>query len=333
MKKKQLFLSVIIPVYNSTQHLEKCITAIMKSSYSYYEVIVVDDASTDNSAEIACKHGAKVFRLSRQSGPAAARNLGAKKARGEILLFIDADVMVQQGTVARVANNFQKNQNIAALFGSYDDTPAENNFVSQYKNLSHHFVHQQSKKDAATFWAGCGAVRREIFDKVDNFDQRRYPKPAIEDIELGYRIKKIGYNILLDKELQVKHLKKWTFVSMLRADIIYRAIPWSKLMLENRNMHNDLNLRTSDRISAGLVGLSCAIIPFLFFKAYMFCIIFLSLLIIFVLNYKLYRFFIKRKGLRFTVLAFPMHIIHYFYSGITFVLCWSIYRFKEVRFK
>ena len=323
--KTQIFVSVIIPVYNGIKYLNKCLDAIFASSYKSYEVIVVDDCSTDNSAEIACEKGATVFQLPQQSGPSAARNYAAKKARGEILFFVDADVLVQQGTIARMVNDFNENPDIVALFGSYDDKPAERNFFSQYKNLSHHFVHQQSSNDAFTFWAGCGAIHKEIFNKVGGFDQERYPRPAIEDIELGYRMKSMEYKILLDKELQVKHLKKWTFVSLLRADIIYRAIPWSKLMLENRNVANDLNLKKSDKISSSLVGLSVMLMPFSFLNPYMLYLISFFLLGVFILNYKFYRFFVKRKGLRFTALTFSMHILYYFYSGISFVLCWCKY--------
>ncbi len=325
-----LFISVI-PVYNASQYLDRCLEAITTSSYSSYEVIVVDDGSTDNSVDIARKRGVRVVQLSHQSGPAAARNSGAKQAQGEILFFLDSDVLVQQDTIARVAANFQEHLNIGAVFGSYDDSPAADNFLSQYKNLFHHFVHQQSRAEAVTFWAGCGAIRREVFQKVGGFDQRRYLQAEIEDIELGYRLRRMGYRILLDKHLQVKHLKEWNFVSLLRADILYRAVPWSKLILESQGMVNDLNLQTSHRISAGLVGLSVLLFPFsLFEPRLLYCILFL-VGIIFILNHELYDFFLHRKGLKFLVLGFPLHLFYYFYSSITFGLCWGMHTFLRKR--
>ena len=57
--------------------------------------------------------------------------------------------------------------------------------VSQYRNLLHHFVHQHGHAEASTFWAGCGAIRRAAFDAVGGFDAARFPRPSIEDIELG----------------------------------------------------------------------------------------------------------------------------------------------------
>ena len=319
----QPFVSVIIPVYNGIKYLGKCLDAISASTYKTYEIIVVDDGSTDNSAEIARKKGATVLLLLQQSGPAAARNYAAKKARGDILFFVDADVLVQKGTIARMVNDFNENKDIAAVFGSYDDKPAEDNFLSQYKNLSHHFVHQQSDKEAVTFWAGCGAIRKEVFHKVGGYDQKRYSEPSIEDIELGSRMKRMGLRIILDKVLQVKHLKHWRFGSLLRADILCRAIPWSKLILESRGMINDLNLKISHKISAALVCLSFGILPLSFFVPRSFYFILLSLSIILILNYKYYSFFLKRRGIKFTALVFPMHLFYFFYSGVSFLLCWS----------
>lgn len=326
---KMLYVSIIIPVYNADQYIDKCLTAIASSSYTFYEIIVVDDGSIDNSVEMACNKGAIVLQMPCQTGPAAARNYGAKRAKGDILFFVDSDVLVNRDTIARVAYTLQKNPEIAAVFGSYDDSPAEKNFLSQYKNLSHHFVHQQSSDVAVTFWAGCGAIRQEIFKNTGGFDQNRYSKPSIEDIELGYRMKRMGYRILLDKDLQVKHLKQWRLGSLLRSDIFCRAIPWTKLILEIQGIVNDLNLRISHRISAVLVGLSVCILPFVFFRPKLLFIIFLFLTSIIVLNSSFYSFLIKRKGFRFAALAFPMQLLYFLYSGIAFVLCWSKKVFLE----
>ncbi|HLA09617.1 MAG TPA: glycosyltransferase family A protein [Pyrinomonadaceae bacterium] len=324
------YISVIIPVYNAEKFLAGCLDAISSSSFRKYELIVVDDCSTDESAKVGHDRGAKILRMSRQSGPGGARNLGAKNAAGEILFFVDADVVVKPDTLERVAANFKNHPEVAAVFGSYDEEPAEQNFISQYKNLFHRFVHQQGSTEASTFWAGCGGVRREIFLALDGFDAERYPRPAIEDIELGYRMRQQGHRILLDKQLQGKHLKRWTLRSMLHADIFRRAVPWSTLILESENMVNDLNLQTSDRISAGLVALSLLILPFSIFAPQLLLLIVGLLALVPLLNYKLYLFFFHRKGLTFAILAFPLHLLYYLYSGVTFVLCWCRHQFVHL---
>ena len=329
--KKQILISIIIPVYNGSKYLHRCLDALARSSYRSFEIIVVDDNSTDNSAEIGQQKGATVLHMPRRSGPAAARNYGAQKARGDILFFVDADVVVQQDTVARVAADFLKYPDIAAVFGSYDDDPAEKNFISQFKNLYHHFVHQQSPAEAVTFWAGCGAVRREIFYAAGGFDLVRYYNPSIEDVELGYRLHRAGHRILLDKDLQVKHLKLWNLRGLLLADIFYRAVPWSYLLIEHRHIINSLNFRISDRISTGFVGLTVALFPFSIYKPQALYAVVLLLAAILFLNRRLYLFFIKRRGLKFAALAFPMQALYYFYSGATFTLCLSSYVFLGKR--
>jgi glycosyltransferase involved in cell wall biosynthesis len=325
--EQQPFVSIIVPAYNAREHLDRCLDALVASSYASREIIVVDDGSTDGTPELARAKGVTVIERTRQAGPGAARNEGAVKATGDVLLFIDADVLVTEETVAHVAKRFEENPDVDALFGSYDDTPSEGNFLSQYKNLSHHYVHQQSGEDAVTFWAGCGAVRKEVFDRAAGFDQERYPVPSIEDIELGYRMKEMGCRILLDKALQVKHLKRWTLPSLLRADILHRAVPWSMLIVERDQVVNDLNLQGRSKASACLAGLLLVTLGLALFRAESLYGAALLVVILVVLNLDFYRFLFHRRGLFFSVLSFFMHMLYYLYSGLAFVLCWTVHAF------
>lgn len=320
------FVSVIVPVYNGSKFLPSCLDALFTSDYPEFEVIVVDDGSTDDSAEISRKKGATVMSSERrQSGPAAARNLAAKKAKGDILLFVDADVVVKTDTITKVANSFAGNKEISALFGSYDDEPGEKNFLSQYKNLQHHFVHQNSNPEAWTFWAGLGAIRRDVFLSIGGFDCERFAIPSIEDIELGARLRAAGHRILLDRNIQAKHLKKWEIVSLIKTDIFCRAVPWSKLILTSQGMVNDMNLKTADRLSSGFVALSFLILPFIAWKPFLAIFLGLFLLAIVLLNWKIFRFFGEKKGILFAAFTFPWLFLYFFYSGVTFVLCWFWY--------
>lgn len=320
---EQLFVSVIVPVYNGGRQLERCLLGILGSYHGAFELIVVDNGSTDDSVAIAEKYEAKVLHCPGPSGPGAARNVGVQQARGNILVFVDADVVVYPETLGRMVKTFEQDSELAAVFGSYDDSPAAQNLVSQYKNLLHHFVHQHGDSHATTFWGGCGAIRKDIFHKVGGFDQERYPTPSIEDIELGVRLHMMGYRILLNRQVQAKHLKKWQLTSWLRADILYRAVPWSKLLLEKGGMINDLNLKTSQRICAGLAGLEVMVIPFVFWQPLLGYGLVVPLSFIILLNKELFGFFIRRRGWTFAALAFPLHLFYYLYSGTTFALCWG----------
>ena len=326
--EEQPFISIIVPAYNARAHLGRCLDKLLASPYPSFEIIVVDDGSTDDTVEMARAKGVTVLERTRQAGPGAARNEGALQAKGEILLFIDADVLVSGGTVALVAKRFKEDPAVDALFGSYDDNPSEENFLSQYKNLSHHYVHQQSGEEAVTFWAGCGGVRKEVFDRAAGFNQERYPRPSIEDIELGYRMKKMGCKILLDKALQVKHMKRWTLESLLRADILHRAVPWSMLMLETDQIVDDLNLQWRSKASACLAGLLFIVLGLALLRGEFVYVAALLSAILVALNLDFYRFMFRKRGLTFAVLSFFMHILYYFYSGLTFVLCWTVHAFS-----
>ena len=329
------FISVIIPVYNGRETLGHCLKSVFESSYSNFECIVVDDDSTDNTVGIAESFNAEIIRLDKQRGAAYARNRGAEDAQGDILLFIDADVTIYPDSLAKVSTAFEKYPDISALFGSYDDQPGSTNFVSQYKNLFHHYIHQTSKEDASTFWSGCGAVKTDVFNKVGGFDENKYSMPCIEDIELGYRMKRIGCRILLYKDLQVKHLKRYSFFSLLKSDLFDRAIPWTTMMLGNKQIAKDLNLKPEHKLSAGILIL---IIFFMFMtmKSIWFALAVPALLaIFFLMNYDFYRFFLNTKGRDFTLKVIPLHFLYYLYSTLGFFVgyCNSLYfnHFQKMR--
>jgi len=254
-------VSVIIPVYNAADNLKACLEHLNLWPAGPLEVIVVDDGSTDGSAEVARQFGARVLSTGGRKGPAYARNLGARAAKGEILFFLDSDVCVHPDTLERVRKDFREDPELDALIGSYDTSPAARDFLSLYRNLMHAFVHQRSKREACTFWSGCGAIRREVFLKHAGFDES-YQRPAIEDIELGYRLRLAGHKVILDKSLQVTHLKRWTFWNLIKTDILDRGVPWTELILRDHYMPNDLNLELSQRVSVALafllVGLALA---------------------------------------------------------------------------
>ena len=251
-------VSVVIPVHNAASDLRHCLASLSASTVRPLECIVVDDGSTDDSVKIAAEHGAKVLSTNGRFGPARARNLGAKAASGEILFFLDADVCAYPDTISKIIAEFTGDPELDAVMGSYDRSPSAQNFMSQYRNLMHAFVHQHSNRVATTFWSGCGAIRRQVFLDAGGFDER-YHAPAIEDVELGYRLFQANRKLALNADIQVKHLKHWNLRSMIETDFFQRAIPWSELTLRSGRMPNDLNLRISQRISVALAFILVAL--------------------------------------------------------------------------
>jgi cellulose synthase/poly-beta-1,6-N-acetylglucosamine synthase-like glycosyltransferase len=245
-------ISVIIPAYNASSHLGLCLQALRSSLEVPQEIIVVDDFSTDDTRAVAESFGVRVIQTARRMGPAFARNLAASMAVGDILFFLDADVCVRADTLRRTARHMNADAELDALIGSYDSQPGSPDFISQYRNLMHAYVHQRGAQQASTFWSGCGAIRRRVFLEHSGFSVE-YKRPAIEDIELGYRLCRAGHKMILDREIEVTHLKKWTFWGLVKTDILDRGVPWTELILRDRRMPNDLNLQLSQRISVALV--------------------------------------------------------------------------------
>ncbi len=315
----RLTVSVIIPVRDGEPYFRKCLQGITEAAPSPSEIIVVADGDTDGSWRVAEEFGAKVLKIPEPQGPARARNVGAQAAQGDILFFLDADVLIHPDAVLQVEAAFRIDPQSAALFGSYDTEPEQKNFLSQYKNLFHHYVHQVSREEASTFWSGCGAIRRKIFMALGGFD-KSYGKPCIEDIELGYRLKQAGYRIRLLKKLQAKHLKRWDTIGLLKSDFFDRALPWTELILKNRRFINDLNLRISSRLSVvlvyllvlALIGGSISYGFFIFAGG--------LVLLLFLVNFRLYRFFSRKRGFWFMLGTIPWNWLYYFYSGLAFAI-------------
>lgn len=229
-------LSAIVPATDRPASLDACLAALARADEPPEETIVVQDTS--------CRT------------PAQARNLGALRARGSVLVFVDADVKVHPDAFARIRRAFL-DPGLHAVFGSYDDRPAAAGTVSQFRNLLHHHVHQSSAGPAASFWTGIGAVRRESFLAAGGFDgSQRW----LEDVELGMRLSASGRRIALDPRLQGTHLKRWGLVEMVSTDFGRRAVPWTELLLRERRLSHTLNLGWRHRVSAGAsVGLAAAL--------------------------------------------------------------------------
>ena len=309
--------SIIVPVHNGGRRFRRCLLSLAALESPPAEVIVVADGETDGAWRLAEAIGAQILKVPVAGGPARARNLGARAAKGDILFFVDADVTLPRDAVSYMAAAFQGNPELAAVFGSYDDEPFETNFFSQYKNLFHHYVHQTANKEASTFWAACGAVRREAFLEMGGFDEG-YRRPSIEDIELGYRLKKAGYRIELLRALQVKHLKRWGVGSLFKADFFCRALPWTALILRGGQFIDDLNLKMSNRISVMLIFLLLPALLGAWFVPQVLVLAMVVALALLALNWPLYRFFYDKRGLGFTIKTIPWHWFYFFYSGLAF---------------
>jgi GT2 family glycosyltransferase len=234
-------LAVVVPATDDPPTLERCLAAIATGERSPDELAVQREPPG--------------------TGPAAARNAGSEETTAEVLVFVDSDVEVDSEALTQIERHFRDDPRLDAVFGAYDDDPAEPGLVSRYRNLLHHHVHLGAAGEAETFWAGLGAVRRDAFEAVGSFNAERYPRASVEDIELGMRLRRQGARILLDPRIRGRHLKRWTVASMIRTDFGRRGVPWTRLLLREGSDSTALNLGWRRRLSAASsVVLFCSIL-------------------------------------------------------------------------
>lgn len=326
---KRCSFSVIVPAHNGAETLARCLDGIVSDADQDCEIIVVDDASDDETETVATRDKVKVLKLKENVGPGPARNYGARHSTGEILFFVDADVVIAPGTLKKAVQSLLADPSFAAVFGSYDAQPSEPDAVSQYRNLLHHFVHQTAAVEASHFWAGLGAIRRGAFFDVGGFDENRFAR-AIEDIELGYRLRKNGYAISLNRELQGKHLKKWSLGSMFRTDVTVRAIPWVRLMLEYRALPNDFSLGWSQRLSLAAVWFAMGSLVLGVVQPQLLIGTALSVAVFLFLNRSVFAFLLRSRGTAFLARCIPLHFLYYVNSGVGLLLGVASYAWEKL---
>jgi GT2 family glycosyltransferase len=322
-------VSVVMPVYNGERVLRASLAplAAMRRSGEIAEVIVVDDGSTDASAALAAELGARMLSSGGRLGPGGARNVGATVAHGDIVWFVDADVVVHEDAARALATAFAAS-GAAAVFGGYDDHPAGQNFLSQYKNLVHHFYHHREGGEADTFWAGCGAIRRDAFLASGGFDAARYPHPSIEDIELGHRLRRRGSRIVLAPEVQGTHLKVWRLGSLLHTDIARRALPWSRLIQSESGLPDALNVGVRERVNAALAVTLLVAIALWAARIVPFWLPLALLVAAGVANARLFALFRRARGVAFALGGVAFHQLYYVYGSVIFAWCWLEQRLR-----
>lgn len=309
---------MVITAHRAGPMLSACFDSAAKLDPSPRETIVAIDGNDEQVAKEAVSRGFRAVPCPAAPGVAATRNAGAHAATGDILIFADSDVLLRPDHIARTAGAFRAHPEAAAIFGSYDNDPAAPGIVSRYRNLLHHYTHQRATREAQTFWAGCGAVRRTAFEQVGGFDEN-YRLPSVEDIELGYRLRKAGHRIRLVPDWQVKHLKKWTWHDLIFTDIGRRAIPWTKLLRREGRLDNDLNIDRLARLSAALVcPAACALIAGIFWPP-AFAAAALLLAAATAVNLEFYRFLADRGGWAFALASVPLHWLYFLGATLGFL--------------
>jgi len=284
------------------------------------EVVVVDDGSTDDGATVAAAMGARVLRLPRNCGQAVARNRGARAAAGDVLMFVDSDVIVAPDAIERACRTLRERTEVAGVFGSYDTHPRAAGLVSQFRNLLHHYVHQVGHTEAFTFWAGCGALRRA--------PSRRSVASTRRAVSSGSRTSHSATGCAPPASACSS-----TRGSCARISSAGRSEGWSAPMCsivpsldaarpQWRARPDDLNLARGQRWSVALVALAGAAVPLALLDRRWLVVAVGALATVAVLNRGFYAFLRRERGLGLALAAFPLHALHLACGGIG--VAWAV---------
>ncbi|MDC0335581.1 glycosyltransferase family 2 protein [Pseudodesulfovibrio sp.] len=220
-------ISLIIPVYNAADHLEECLKAVTSQDYPDYEVVVVDDCSTDNSREIVGKYPVRVVVMPVNSGASAARNAGVQEAKADYLVLVDSDVVLAPDSLTRLKQSHDLRPDMAIIVGVYSENSAHLGVVSDYKNLDLVYrgaSSEELKKYAASY---CISLYKNTYLEAGGFDETLTGATA-EDIDFGLRVCKGERLVFNDRSIAVDHLKRYSLWGMLRTNY-YRLISMARI--------------------------------------------------------------------------------------------------------
>ncbi|MFJ5222389.1 glycosyltransferase family 2 protein [Streptomyces sp. NPDC088400] len=198
----QPLVSIIVPNYNYERTLGLCLSAIQDQSYPKTEIIVVDDCSTDGSVAVAERFGVPVLRTPGNSGVAAARNLGARQARGEVLFFVDSDVALAPDAVANAVALLGGDAAMGSVCGIYEPEPLiRDSLVEEYRSLQAHYWRASSEGPVSFGFFSLGAIRADVFAELGPFNDRLW---QTEEVDYGNRLSQ-RYTLWLSNDVRGRH--------------------------------------------------------------------------------------------------------------------------------
>jgi Glycosyl transferase family 2 len=324
-----LHLSIVVPSRDSVSSLRSVLAAIRATELppDKYELIVVDDASTDGSPTVAARFADKIIRLTGMPvGPAYARNRGAELAQGEIVAFVNPDVLVEPNTLPAMLSILAENSGIDAVSASREDSP-DANFVSQYWNLLLRFGEQRHSGAVGDLASGCSAMRRSVLMSAGMYDEWRFGSGCLEGLELGQRLHRGAHGVLVSRNIQVMHLKEWSVRSVCRE-------VWSRSRMLTRSLgyQSTRAVVPSEVVitltramppvfaAVSVIALSGAFLPEPSWQAKAT----IAMVGILVANLPVYRYYAEMRGLAFAICAAPLHFVTQSLAAIALLSGWVL---------
>ena len=317
MKKTRF--SIIIPCYNCEKTIKQLITSIGDSSYKNFEIIAADDGSTDKTQQtlLKLKTQSLKFKAIKQKhrGPGAARNLGAKRAKGKILVFTESDAVFHQDTLSQIVKSFE-NKRYKAVMGFVNKEPA-----NPYPSLFHQFkalrdyaywnIDRAKNLPIGGFGGAIGAIDKKFFQKLGGFNENL---PEMEDQEMGWRINQLS-KIYYNSKIKVKHHYDGFLKTLVK--FYQRSFFWFGLFEKYKKFFGPA-MNPYEALVAGLANISTGFFFLALFLPEFWFLFLTTFLLRLFLGRKFLGFILKEKGVVFLIpTIFYSHALYLaVYAGV-----------------
>jgi glycosyltransferase involved in cell wall biosynthesis len=296
-------VSVIIPNRNGAATIGKCLAAAQASQHGNFEIIVVDDSSSDDSIEVIQRYACKLLRLERHGGAARARNVGASHSQGRILFFTDADCLLQPDTLALAAGRLELAGSNAIVGGTYTVAPYDRRFFSRFQSIFVNYFETRRAPAADYIATHALAMEASVFGRNRGFAEDI--RPILEDVEFSHRLRRAGCRLVMDPSIQVQHIFDYSLMRSLR-NAYTKSLYWTGYAISNRDLLADsgtasVGLKLNVLHFAGNAGLLCGF--FLSGESILPMLAALALAFNLLVNRGLLLAYYRAAGLGFAVLA------------------------------
>lgn len=316
-------LSIIVPAYNSEKTIDRCLKSIFNSTYKNFEIIVVNDGSTDSTLEKIKKYGCKVINLKENRGVANARNIGAKYSKANLLLFIDSDVLVHRDTISKMIKVYKSNPNIKIIGATESGKYLLNNFCEKFLTLKRFYDFKWKKNEKRRKFSSlpeCTFIEKKVFNKVGGYNTK-YKLAGMEEYDIAYRLLKKSYYNYIYRNILHDHYKgsvKKRASTLFRRTSLYLPFFLKKKSLESEGA----NATLFDAFMSLFSFFGLITIPLIIISIKLILIPLSFFMITLIANLKFFLCLIKKQGFLFSFCSiFPMV---YIYLAISFGLIFGV---------
>ncbi len=311
---KNLKISIVIPAKNCEKTIAETINSISAQTYNPFEVIVVNDGSADKTIDVLRQFERKsiprfkVISLEKSGGASKARNIGAAQAKGQLLAFVDSDIVLFKNALEEGINFKEKNPELGGFFGLFTPQLRFKNLLSQYKHLYLCYLYSKQGDKRSTLDTSLSFIDRKLFSKY-KFNENL--KCISEDAEIAMRMIKDGYTIKQASNVNMEHIKRYTLKSFIRSEYL-RGKLFSRLLLKAMFKDKKESGVNTFYLKPIYIYLNVALMPFLLLSLillglfqhpiFFYTVLFVFLILI-LLNFGFWRYLQKRNGTFFVCKA------------------------------